>query len=73
MKGQITMTQSMIENAAKRMEKTFGNCMLGDAVEKYITHKVTKDDLLFYLYWSEFDVSDIDWNEIEKQRLSYEN
>ena len=65
------MTQSMIEKAAQRMEKTFGNCMLDDAVEMYVRNKITKDDLLFYLYWNEFDTSDVNWNVIEKQRLSH--
>lgn len=42
--------------------------MLDDAVNKYVNRQITKDDLLFYLEWNDFDKSDVDWNEIEKAR-----
>lgn len=42
--------------------------MLDDAVNKYVNGQITKDDLLFYLEWNEFDKSDVDWKRIEKAR-----
>ena len=47
--------------------------MLDDAVNKYINEQITKDDLLFYLEWNEFDKSDVDWKRIEKARKEVSN
>lgn len=63
------MAKSQIEQAAARYNSLFSeDDMLDDAVNKYIRNEITKDDLLFYLEWNEFDMSDVDWNEIEKAR-----
>lgn len=47
--------------------------MLDDAVNKYVNGQITKDDLLFYLEWNEFDKSDVDWKRIEKARKVVSN
>lgn len=63
------MTKSQIEQAAAKYNSLFSeDDMLDDAVDKYIRNEITKDDLLFYLEWNDFDMSDVDWNEIEKAR-----
>lgn len=63
------MTKLQIEQAAAKYNSLFSeDDMLDDAVDKYIRNEITKDDLLFYLEWNDFDMSDVDWNEIEKAR-----
>lgn len=63
------MAKSQIEQAAARYNSLFSeDDMLDDAVQKYVDNKITKDDLIFYMYWNDFDMSDVDWNEIEKAR-----
>ena len=63
------MAKSQIEQAAAKYNSLFSeDDMLDDAVDKYIRNEITKDDLLFYLEWNDFDMSDVDWNEIEKAR-----
>lgn len=58
-----------LQDNIKRYDSLFTeDDMLNDAVNKYVNGQITKDDLLFYLEWNDFDESDVDWNEIEKAR-----
>lgn len=63
------MAKSQIEQVAARYNSLFSeDDMLDNAVQKYVDNKITRDDLIFYIHWNDFDMSDVDWNKIEKAR-----
>lgn len=41
--------------------------MLDDVINRYVNNEISKEDLLFYMNWNEFDKNDVDWNLIEKE------
>lgn len=55
-------------NQVDRYNKLFtADDTLDDVIEKYLLNKITKDDVLFYMNWNEFDEDDVDWDVIEKE------
>lgn len=44
--------------------------MLDDVIKKYVGGKITKNDVIFYMEWNDFDMSDIDWKLVEKRKTN---
>ena len=42
--------------------------MLDEVIQRYVEDKITKDDVIFYMYWNEFDMSDVDWDLISAKK-----
>ena len=63
------MSKLSIQIQAEKYNSLFSeDDMLDDTIQKYVDGKITRDNLIFYLYWNEFDMSDVDWRRIEKER-----
>lgn len=58
-----------IEDTVKRYKRLFRDDeMLDEVIQRYVDNKITKVDVIFYMYWNEFDLSDVDWDLIEKTK-----
>lgn len=54
---------------SERYNKLFRqNETLDDVINRYVSNDLTKDDVLFYMDWNEFDINDVDWDLIEQER-----
>lgn len=65
----MTEQKLPIQIAAEKYNKLFRDDeTLDEVIQRYIQYKITKADVLFYMYWNQFDTSDIDWNLVESKR-----